>query len=187
MTDKLPKARRGTGRPARRAYNRDRDFLNEGEEVRMRAYIHPGIYWRAMAVFFLSIILLIKVFNLGVFFLLVSLLMFMFAQATKHYLLLVLTDQRVVIRFGILNLETIQMHYNKIESVEVVWPPMGRVFGYGSIFISGTGSRVVSVPYIGNAREIRVAIDKLITRQDEKPMKVEIANPTPQTSAKTQE
>jgi membrane protein YdbS with pleckstrin-like domain len=178
MTDKLPKARRSTGKP-RPANNRDADVLQAGEEARMRAVIHPGIYWRAIAVLCLAALLLFKAFNLGLFLLLVGVLMFMFAQATKYYLLLLLTDRRVIIRFGILNLETIQFHYNKIESVEVVWPPMGRIFGYASVFITGTGSRVVSIPYIGNAREIRTAIDNLITRQEEKPMKVEITSPTP--------
>ena len=184
MTDKLPKARKGTGKP-RPAASRDSDILQGGEEARMRAVIHPGIYWRAVAVLCLAVFLLFKAFNLGLFLLLVSMIMFMFAQATKYYLLLLLTDRRVIVRFGILNLETIQFHYNKIESVEVVWPPMGRIFGYGSVFITGTGSRVVSVPYIGNAREIRTAIDNLITRQEEKPMKVEIASPTPSSGTGT--
>ncbi|HTK84725.1 MAG TPA: PH domain-containing protein [Patescibacteria group bacterium] len=177
MTDKLPKARRGTGKP-RPANNQYGDILQAGEEVRMRAVISPGIYWRGFAVLGLAILMLIKAFNLGLFLLLVSMIILMFAQATKYYLLLLLTDKRVIIRFGILNLETIQFHYNKIETVEVAWPPMGRLLGYGSVFITGTGSRVISVPYVGNAREIRTAIDNLITRQEEKPMKVEITPPS---------
>ncbi len=116
-------------------------------------------------------------FNLGVFLLLVSFIMFLVARMTKHYLLLVLTDQRVIIRAGILNLETIQFHYSKIESVEINWTPMGRALGYGTVFISGTGSRVIAVPFIGNALEFRSTVDSLMTRQEDKPMKVEVTNP----------
>jgi uncharacterized membrane protein YdbT with pleckstrin-like domain len=120
---------------------------------------------------------MIKVFNLGVFLLLVSFVMFLMARMTKHYLLLVLTDQRVIIRAGVLNLETIQFHYSKIESVEIAWSPVGRMLGYGTVFISGTGSRVIAVPFIANALEFRSTVDNLITRQEDKPMKVEVTNP----------
>jgi membrane protein YdbS with pleckstrin-like domain len=165
-------------KPARSANVKgDTGFLHPGEQVTLRAQISPGIYWKALALFFVSLLLMIKVFNLGVFLLLVSFVMFLMARMTKHYLLLVLTDQRVIIRAGVLNLETIQFHYSKIESVEIAWSPVGRMLGYGTVFISGTGSRVIAVPFIANALEFRSTVDNLITRQEDKPMKVEVTNP----------
>jgi hypothetical protein len=176
MTDKEPKGVQ-SARARTEGRSRDTSFLHPNEKVVLRAKIHPGIYWKAIALGLVSILIMLMAFYLGAFLLLVSLIMYVFSQLTKHYLLLVLTDQRVVMRSGILNLETIQMHYNRIESVEIFWTPPGRILGYGTVMITGTGSRVASIPFVGNALEFRSKVDDLIYIQDEKPMKVEITNP----------
>jgi membrane protein YdbS with pleckstrin-like domain len=176
MTDREPKALQ-SARARTEGRSRDTSFLHPNEKIVLRAEIHPGIYWKTMALFFVSILVMLKAFYLGAFLMLVSVIMYIFSQLTKHYLLLVLTDQRVLMRSGILNLETIQMHYNRIESVEIFWTPMGRILGYGTIMITGTGSRVTSIPFVANALEFRSKVDDLIYIQDEKPMKVEITNP----------
>ena len=49
------------------------------------------------------------------------------------------TNRRVVVKTGIAARTTIEMLLNKIESIEVNEPGMGRVLGYGSITLIGTG------------------------------------------------
>lgn len=49
------------------------------------------------------------------------------------------TTRRVVIKTGIASRRTIEMLLNKVETIEVSEPGMGRVLGYGSITMVGTG------------------------------------------------
>ena len=49
------------------------------------------------------------------------------------------TTRRVVIKTGIASRRTIEMLLNKVETIEVSEPGMGRILGYGSITMIGTG------------------------------------------------
>jgi uncharacterized membrane protein YdbT with pleckstrin-like domain len=49
------------------------------------------------------------------------------------------TSRRVVVKQGLVSRKTIEMLLNKIETIEVSEPMMGRMLGYGSITIVGTG------------------------------------------------
>jgi hypothetical protein len=49
------------------------------------------------------------------------------------------TTRRVVIKQGLMNRKTIELLLNKIETIEVSEPMGGRMFGYGSITLVGTG------------------------------------------------
>ncbi len=49
------------------------------------------------------------------------------------------TTRRVVVKTGLASRRTIEMLLNKVETIEVSEPGMGRVLGYGSITMIGTG------------------------------------------------
>lgn len=49
------------------------------------------------------------------------------------------TTRRVVIKQGLVNRKTIELLLNKIETIEVSEPMAGRMLGYGSITMVGTG------------------------------------------------
>jgi uncharacterized membrane protein YdbT with pleckstrin-like domain len=49
------------------------------------------------------------------------------------------TTRRVVIKTGLASRRTIEMLLNKVETIEVSEPGLGRMLGYGSITIIGTG------------------------------------------------
>ena len=51
----------------------------------------------------------------------------------------VITNKRVVIKQGLFSRKTFEMNLSKIESVNVDQSVWGRLFGYGSISIIGTG------------------------------------------------
>ncbi len=143
------------------------DFLLEGETLLVQGRIHPAIYWKAVAVLGLTLVLLVKAFNLGVFFLLVSGVMFLMAGLTQRFLMLILTDKRVVIRAGIAFVEIIEIRHSQIESVELSYTIPGQFFGYASVVVSGTGRRSVMVPYIENAVEFRRALEEILIKRDD--------------------
>ncbi len=49
------------------------------------------------------------------------------------------TTRRVVVKQGLVSRKTIEMLLNKIETIEVSEPMAGRMLGYGSITMVGTG------------------------------------------------
>jgi hypothetical protein len=63
------------------------------------------------------------------------------------------TTRRVVVKQGLMNRKTIEMLLNKIETLEVSEPMAGRMLGYGSITIIGTGG--TSEPFHKMAHPLR--------------------------------
>lgn len=145
-------------------------LLQDGEEILRVATIHPGIYWKTIAVGILALILIINIptFNLGVFVAFVAFIMFCFATLYKHFLLLVLTNRRVFLRHGILRVDTIQIRHSRIESVETERTIMGQILGYASVVIMGTGSRNTAIPYIADALAFRNELDECLNTYEDK-------------------
>jgi uncharacterized membrane protein YdbT with pleckstrin-like domain len=67
----------------------------------------------------------------------------------------VITNKRIICKTGIFSRRTLEMNLNKIESVNVDQGIIGRIFGYGTITIIGTGGTRESFPDIARAVEFR--------------------------------
>lgn len=153
--------------PAAESHAILQSMLTPDEKIIRHATISPGIYWKGIALLGLALLVLIKAFNLGVFLLLVTAIILVIAHLTKHFLLLAATNKRIIMRGGIMNLDVIQLRYSKVESVEVAWTIMGQFLGYASVVITGTGSRVVVIPYVADAAQFRETINQqLMARED---------------------
>ncbi len=50
-----------------------------------------------------------------------------------------ITNKRIVIKVGLIARRTLEMNLSKIESVNVNQSILGRILGYGSIVVIGTG------------------------------------------------
>ena len=50
------------------------------------------------------------------------------------------TNSRIVLKRGFIRRHTIEMHMDKVESVDVDQSLLGRIFNYGNITVRGTGS-----------------------------------------------
>lgn len=55
---------------------------------------------------------------------------------------LAVTDKRIVFKTGLLRRHTIEMNMDKVESVNVDQSILGRVCGYGTVTIHGTGGGI---------------------------------------------
>jgi len=142
-------------------------FLVGDEKLILSARIHPAIYWKGVAIGLFALFLLVPAFNLGIFFLFVAGVMIVLAAMTKGVILLTLTDKRVLVRTGIVFMEMIQLRHSQIESAEVSWTVPGRMFGYASIIISGTGQRRLIIPYVADPMIFRQALEAaLLARED---------------------
>jgi uncharacterized membrane protein YdbT with pleckstrin-like domain len=71
---------------------------------------------------------------------------------------LAVTNRRVIAKFGLVARRTVEMNLAKIESVRVEQTVMGRLFGFGSIIVTGTGSTMDPIQFIANPIAFRQAI-----------------------------
>jgi uncharacterized membrane protein YdbT with pleckstrin-like domain len=71
---------------------------------------------------------------------------------------LAVTDRRVIAKFGLVRRSTVEINLSKIESVRVEQTVTGRLLGYGSIFVTGTGSTMEPIPYVADPIRFRQAV-----------------------------
>jgi hypothetical protein len=142
-------------------------ILQEDEEVISICTIHQAIYWKAVAVALFGVLLLFTFtfFTLGIFFLFVAACMVSLAYLTRRYLLLAATTKRIFIRSGILYADVIELRYTQIESVELGITPIGQIFNYGNIIVTGTGQRRVIVPFIANPLVFRTRVNDILVNK----------------------
>lgn len=67
----------------------------------------------------------------------------------------VITNKRIVCKTGIFSRKTLEMNLSKIETVNVDQSIFGRLFGFGTITIIGTGGTRETFKDIGHAVEFR--------------------------------
>ncbi len=60
------------------------------------------------------------------------------------------TDRRIIYKRGFIRRRTIEMHLDKVESVDVDQSILGRIFNYGDILIRGTGEGIEPLQNIGS-------------------------------------
>jgi len=73
----------------------------------------------------------------------------------------VITNKRVVIKIGLFSRKTFEMNLSKIESVNVDQSVWGRLFGFGTITIIGTGGTRESFDTIQKPLEFRKRFQEL--------------------------
>jgi uncharacterized membrane protein YdbT with pleckstrin-like domain len=77
------------------------------------------------------------------------------------------TNKRVILKTGFVQNKTAEMFLNKIESVGVDQNIAGRIFGFGTISIRGTGSSLEPFHRISNPLRFRNQIQEQIDRASE--------------------
>ena len=78
------------------------------------------------------------------------------------------TDKRVLARMGILNRQSLETLLSKIEGIGVEQDLWGRVLGFGTITITGTGGTRESIAGIPRPLEFRRHVQSQIVALDER-------------------
>ena len=86
------------------------------------------------------------------------------AWLKRNLVEMVCTNKRVVKRTGIINVTTEELNRERIESVEIRQSILGRIFNYGDILFSGTGTSKVVFSFINQPRLMKQVIDEVINR-----------------------
>jgi len=112
------------------------DNLSKDERVLYRAHLH----W----VLFLSFKALLTLF-----------LSPMIQRWTSEF---AVTNRRVVIKLGLISRQTLELSLAKVESIGVEQSLLGRIFGYGTIIVIGTGGTRERFDQIANPLGFRRAV-----------------------------
>jgi uncharacterized membrane protein YdbT with pleckstrin-like domain len=79
-------------------------------------------------------------------------------KATDEF---VITNKRVIIKTGLISRRTFEMNHSKIESVNVDQGILGRILGYGTIRIVGSGGTKEIFPRINRPLTFRKKFQEL--------------------------
>ena len=74
------------------------------------------------------------------------------------------TNRRVVVKTGLVSRKTIEMLLNKVESIEVSEAAFGRMLGYGTIVVIGTGGTPEPFHKVAHPLEFRSQVQQQIER-----------------------
>jgi heme/copper-type cytochrome/quinol oxidase subunit 1 len=74
------------------------------------------------------------------------------------------TNRRVVIKTGLASRKTIEMLLNKVESIEVSETTAGRMLGYGTIVVIGTGGTPEPFHKVAHPLEFRSQVQQQIEK-----------------------
>lgn len=74
------------------------------------------------------------------------------------------TNRRVVIKTGLASRKTVEMLLNKVESIEVIETAFGRMLGYGTIVVIGTGGTPEPFHKVAHPLEFRSQVQQQIEK-----------------------
>jgi uncharacterized membrane protein YdbT with pleckstrin-like domain len=72
-----------------------------------------------------------------------------------------ITNKRIIIKVGLIRRKTVELNIPKVESVNVDQGILGRILGYGSISLVGTGGSRETFFNISKPLEFRKAFQQL--------------------------
>ena len=141
-------------------------ILQPGETVIHRAKLHWLIYWKAVALLVAAAALAVVAeqrsdeLQQGLLYgalavLALALIAALVAAIRRSSTELAVTDHRVIFKRGLLSRHTIEMNRSKVESVDVDQTLMGRLFGYGTILVRGTGGSLEPLQNIEDPLALR--------------------------------
>jgi uncharacterized membrane protein YdbT with pleckstrin-like domain len=119
-----------------------------GEPVRYRASLHGSVFMAPLTMLAAGLgatlvhpmiaVVLLLTGAVGVF------------GAYAHYASteILVTSRRVVYRTGVLARRTVEMHMDRIESIDVWQSMLGRLLDFGSVTVKGTGGGIEAMRHV---------------------------------------
>jgi len=135
--------------------------LQPGETLTYATTLHWLVYLRALVFFVLAVVCLIfagKVDAGGIdtalkiaaaLLCVLGILSALNALVRRATTELAVTDRRVIFKTGIFQRHTVEMNLSKVETVGVNQSILGRLLGYGTVIVRGTGGSFEPIPFIG--------------------------------------
>jgi uncharacterized membrane protein YdbT with pleckstrin-like domain len=88
--------------------------------------------------------------------------LFLVGLLKRNFTEMAVTSKRVIVKTGIFDRRTIEILLSRIESVAVEEPAWGRLFGYGTVIVRGTGGTPETFERIYHPLEFREQVQRQI-------------------------
>jgi uncharacterized membrane protein YdbT with pleckstrin-like domain len=98
----------------------------------------------------------------GVASLILALIFLMIGLVRRGATEMAVTNKRVIVKTGLANRRTIELLLPRIESIAVEEPAMGRMLGYGTVIVRGTGGTPEVFPQIAHPLRFREQVQRQI-------------------------
>jgi uncharacterized membrane protein YdbT with pleckstrin-like domain len=72
------------------------------------------------------------------------------------------TNRRILIKTGIMSRRTIELLLSRVESIVITEPFLGRMLGYGTVIVRGTGGTPEPFTLIAHPTEFRRHVQEQI-------------------------
>ena len=80
---------------------------------------------------------------------------------------LAVTDKRVIAKTGLISRKTIEQRLAKVDAIRVNQGILGRILGYGTIIVSGSGMSAEGIKNIANPLAFKRAVEEQIQRHED--------------------
>lgn len=128
------------------------DSLIEGERVLHRARV---AWWSQFGLLLLGILTLVLV---------VGLFLLAWAWIRVRSTEIAITNRRVIVKYGFVKRDTVEINLEKVEALRVEQGFMGRMLNYGTVFISGAGTSVAPIKDVADPLVFRRKFMKATNR-----------------------
>lgn len=128
------------------------ESLSDGEEIKELFKLHwfskiPMIIWTILAIPTFGITLILAIWE------------YLKLRSIEQGI----TNKRAILKTGIISRNSEEMKMSSIETVEIVQGILGRIFGYGSIKVTGRGISDLVYKNIDNPMDVKKAIESVET------------------------
>jgi uncharacterized membrane protein YdbT with pleckstrin-like domain len=101
----------------------------------------------------------------GVFLLIVAIATFAYGVAKRNATEMAVTNKRVLVKTGMASRRTLDLMLSRVESIGVEETFLGRMVGFGSVIVRGTGGTPESFIMIAHPQEFRRTVQEQIGAQ----------------------
>ena len=120
--------------------------LVTGEQIVHTGHVSLWGLWHLIA----AGVVLLPVFGIGLIFLAIAYIRY---KSTE----LAVTTKRIIVKYGFIRRQTIEINLSKAESIQVDQGILGRLFDFGTLVISGTGTSHAPLTSIAEPMAFRKA------------------------------
>jgi len=126
----------------------------EPEQTIYQTGLHWAVFLRPVA--WLVVALVVRdVPGLTAFFIFVAVVDFVGRALMRSNTQFTLATRRLSMSTGVLRKRSLELVLSKVESISVNEPMFGRMFGYGTVIVGGTGGTKESFPLVPHPQELR--------------------------------
>ena len=140
--------------------------LNSGERIERSARLHWIVFARPATALVVGVLVAVassseqwRVFGIlvAVLALIALVLAFIKWRTTE----IAITNQRVLLKVGLIKRDTIEIIASKIESVDISQSVLGRLLNFGTVMVRGTGGNVNKIKDVPDPLEFRRAVARV--------------------------